>query len=292
MELASALMRTKAVNGVTLEYEVRGAGEPVVLIHAAPLADFFAPLMDQPALGAYRLVRYHRRGYAGSSRTAGRVTINDQSADLAGLLDDLGIEMAHIVGHSYGGLIALQLALDRPDLVGSIVLMEPALRTRAGGPASQDLTRRMAQGFQRYLEGGREGAVEGFLGAVCAPGYRELVERVIPGGWAQGVQDADTFFGIELPELQQWQFGEAEAERITAPTLSVLGANSDPAFSEFDEMLRVWFPQMETVRLPEVDHMLHVQRPDLVATAMAEFLVRRPLTSAKPLQRHCDTTPA
>lgn len=97
-----ALMRTVAVNGVSLDYEAQGAGEPVALIHAAPFADFFAPFMDQPALGGYRLVRYHRRGYAGSSRTAGPVSIIDQAADLAGLLDDLAIEPAHIVGHSYG----------------------------------------------------------------------------------------------------------------------------------------------------------------------------------------------
>lgn len=104
--------------------------------------------------------------------------------------------------------------------------MEPALRIRAGGPASQYLTRRMAQGFQRYREGDREGAVEGFLGAVCAPGYREIVEHVVPGSWSQAMQDADTFFGMELPELQRWQFGEAEAKRIAAPTLSLVGANS------------------------------------------------------------------
>jgi len=93
-----AMMRTAAVNDVTLEYEDRGAGAPVVLIHAAPLADFFAPLMDQPALGAYRLVRYHRRGYAGSGRMAGPVSISDQAADLAGLLGHLDIEMAQYRG--------------------------------------------------------------------------------------------------------------------------------------------------------------------------------------------------
>ncbi len=259
----------------------------MVLIHAAPLADFFAPLIDQPALGAYRFVRYHRRGYAGSSRTGGPVTIKDQATDLAGLLDHLGIEVAHIAGHSYGGLIALQLALDHPSLVGSLVLMEPALRTQAGGPASQDLSRRMAQGFQRYRAGDREGAVEGFLDAVFSPGYRKILDRVIPGGWAQGVEDADTFFGVEIPELQRWQFGEAEAELITAPTLSLVGVNSDPAFFEFDEILRVCFPQLESVRVPDVDHMLHIQRPDLVAAAVAEFLVRHPLTKS---MRHSANT--
>ncbi len=58
-----------AFDAVDLEYDVRGAGEPVVLIHAGVCADFFAPLLEEPALGdRYRLVRYHRAGYAGSGR--------------------------------------------------------------------------------------------------------------------------------------------------------------------------------------------------------------------------------
>jgi pimeloyl-ACP methyl ester carboxylesterase len=176
-----------AVDGVTLEYESRGSGEPVVFIHLSIYADSFAPLMDQPSLARYRLVRYHRRGYAGSTRSAGPATIMDQAADLVGLLDHIGVRRAHIAGHSYGGLIALQLALDRPDLVGSLVLMEPALRVRSGGPASQELSRRMALGFQRYRENDRAGAVDGFLTAVFAPGYRQFLDRVIPGGWEQAV---------------------------------------------------------------------------------------------------------
>ena len=99
-------LRTATTNEVKLEYELGGTGEPVALIHLSLYADSFAPLMDQPALAGYRLLRYHRRGYAGSSRTVGPVTISDQAADLAGLLDDLGIRRAHVVGHSYGGLIA------------------------------------------------------------------------------------------------------------------------------------------------------------------------------------------
>ena len=271
-------MHSVAVDGVSLEYESRGSGEPVVFIHLSIYADSFAPLMDQPSLARYRLVRYHRRGYAGSTRSAGPVTITDQAADLVGLLDHIGVRRAHIAGHSYGGLIALQLALDRPDLVGSLVLMEPALRVRSGGPASQELSRRMALGFQRYRENDRIGAVDGFLTAVFAPGYRQFLDRVIPGGWEQAVHDADMFFGIEVPELQRWQFGAAEAGRITAPVLSLVGSESDPAFSEIEELLRGWLPQLETTRVQGVNHLLHLKRPQVVAETVATFLAQHPLT--------------
>lgn len=68
--------------------------------------------------------------------------------------------------------------------------------------ASQNLTRRMAQGFQHYRQGDLEGAVDGFLIAVFGLGYRQVVERTLPGSCPQAVRDADTFFGIENPELQ------------------------------------------------------------------------------------------
>ena len=54
-------MERALVDGVELEYETRGAGEPVVLAHAGVCADWFAPLTQEPALrDRYRLVRYHR----------------------------------------------------------------------------------------------------------------------------------------------------------------------------------------------------------------------------------------
>jgi hypothetical protein len=60
------------VDGGELEYEVSGAGEPILLIHGSILADAFAPLRAQPALADhYRVIHYHRRGFASSCRHAG-----------------------------------------------------------------------------------------------------------------------------------------------------------------------------------------------------------------------------
>ena len=69
-------MERAIIDGAELEYEVSGTGEPVVFIHEAFIADTFRPLLAEPSLaGRYRLILYHRRGYAGSSRASGPVSV-------------------------------------------------------------------------------------------------------------------------------------------------------------------------------------------------------------------------
>jgi pimeloyl-ACP methyl ester carboxylesterase len=108
-------MEKAHANGVDLEYELTGSGEPVLLISPV-VADGLLPLTKQPVLADhYRLIRYHRRGWAGSTHTSAPTTITDHAADAAALLAHLGVGPAHIVGHSSGAVVALQLALDAPQ---------------------------------------------------------------------------------------------------------------------------------------------------------------------------------
>ncbi|MGH3339957.1 MAG: alpha/beta fold hydrolase, partial [Propionibacteriaceae bacterium] len=102
------------VNGVELEYEVRGTGEPVLLIDML-IADCFVPILTEPSLNRYQLIRYHKRGWVGSTHTPPPVSIADHAADAAALLDHLGVRRAHIAGHSTGASIGAQLALDHPE---------------------------------------------------------------------------------------------------------------------------------------------------------------------------------
>jgi pimeloyl-ACP methyl ester carboxylesterase len=65
-------MDRAGLDGIELEYETQGSGEPVVLIHPGHFADWFTPLLNEPALtDRYRVVSYHRVGCAGSSHIAG-----------------------------------------------------------------------------------------------------------------------------------------------------------------------------------------------------------------------------
>src|SRR5262245_26608799 len=109
-------MQRAALEGVELEYEAYGAGEPVVLIHPGNFCDWFTPLLNEPALtGRYRVVHYHRVGCAGSSRVTGPVSFAQQAAHCRSLMKELGILRAHVVGHSSSANIALQLTLDTPE---------------------------------------------------------------------------------------------------------------------------------------------------------------------------------
>ncbi len=96
-------MERLPVDGVELEYQAGGTGEPVVLVHGGVLADGLSPLASEPALAEHhRVISYRRIGYAGSSPAEGDVEIADQAAHCLALLHHLEVEQAHVVGHSSG----------------------------------------------------------------------------------------------------------------------------------------------------------------------------------------------
>ena len=170
-------MTRASLEGVQLEYELRGGGEPVVLVHAGVFASWYGPLVTEPALASrYRLLSYHRVGYMGSSRIAGPVSLAEQAGHLRALLRHVGIGRAHLVGHSSGGNIALQLALDAPEMVQSLALLEPALVTVVNRSE-------LPRVFERYKAGDKAGAVDSFMLAVTGPAYRAGLERALPGAF-------------------------------------------------------------------------------------------------------------
>jgi pimeloyl-ACP methyl ester carboxylesterase len=117
----------RQVHGADLEVDVRGVGEPALFVQTALTADELLPIARQPVIAdRHQTILYHRRGYAGSSSASAPGSIIRDAKDAAALLDALGIEQAHVVGLSFSGAIALQLASAVPDRVHSLTLIEPA----------------------------------------------------------------------------------------------------------------------------------------------------------------------
>ena len=272
-------MEKANVNGLNLEYEVKGSGEPVLLISTGPIADSPLPLFPEKALAGYRLIRYRQRGLD-RSNGAGPVSFAKHAADAAGLLDHLGVRRAHVAGHSTGALIALQLAVDRPDVVQALALLEPPL---VGAPSAGAFFEKAGPALVAYGSGDRDGAMSKFLSLVCSLDWKtcqEVIEKHIPGGVALAMTNVDNFFGSYLPALQAWQFGPDQAAVISPPMLSVLGTRSEQWFADSHELLHTWFPQVEDCRIEGVAHLLHMQRPEPVARGLAGFFARHPMTDA------------
>src|SRR5262245_29483237 len=118
-------MEKAQINGTVLAYETTGAGEPVLLLHPGFVANSFAALRREPALRSYRLVSFHRRGYGDSAAVQPPLTIEQHAEDCVGLLDFLGIGSAHVVGHSFGANVVLQVARAFSSRVHSLALLEP-----------------------------------------------------------------------------------------------------------------------------------------------------------------------
>jgi pimeloyl-ACP methyl ester carboxylesterase len=247
-------------------------------MHAGVCADFFKPLAEEPALtDRYRLIRYHRVGYAGSGRLAGAVSIAQQAAHCRALMRYLGIERAHVVGHSSSAMMALQLALDTPDAVQTLALLDAA-RPAPSSELQMEFVRAVVRpALQRYRAGDKAGAVDAWMQGTCGADYQAALKQALPDAFDQAVADAETFFGQELPAVQQWSFTQEEASRITQPVLAVLGALSRPIFRERRELLLAWLPNVEPFVLPDATHLLHVENPRGMAEGLATFFARHPL---------------
>ena len=267
-------MQSANVNGVELEYEVLGAGEPVLLIDML-LADCFLPLLSEPVLAdRYQLIRYHKRGWVGSTHTPAPVSIADHAADAAALLDHLGVRRAHIVGHSTGASIAVQVALDHPEAVHTLTLLEP---TMLSVPSGEAFLEQAGPAFEAYASGDHSGAFAMFVSVASGLDWttcRALLEERVPGVVTQSIKDADTFFGIELASLADWAFGVEQAATIHLPVLSVLGAETQPLWVEVAAFLRSSLPYVEECTIDGVGHLLQIQAPEPVARGIAEFLTR------------------
>ncbi len=276
--LSSTMIERFEANGVIIEYQVQGDGEPVLLIPPSVTIDGLGlPLLAQPQLASrYQIIHYHRRGYMGSTLGTDPLSIALEAKDAAILLRHLKVKTAHIAGHSIGGLIGLQLAAEAPDLVHSLALLEPPLRMVPNGQANME--RVFLPVMKAYHSGNKRAAIEIFSDAVFGPNWQATVEQIIPGAVEQAANCAELFFNQEIPAIQAWQFGPQQAAAIRQPVLSVLGTSSTQFefVKEVRLLLHSWFPQAEDLDVPTT-HLLQMQDPKGVAQGLADFFARHPM---------------
>jgi 3-oxoadipate enol-lactonase len=149
------MMQKVNVNGIQLAYDRRGKGTPLVLLHGFPLDhhlwDDMLPLLEN----TFDVILPDLRGFGESTTIDSSYSMDDYASDIAGLLDQLGIQKAAIVGHSMGGYVALALARLYPDrisglgLVSSQLLADPPERKEGRYKSAADVS---ANGIKSVVE--------------------------------------------------------------------------------------------------------------------------------------------
>ena len=263
-------MARVAIDGGHLETVVLGSGDPVVLVPTALTADELLPLAER-LRGRFRVVHYHRRGYAGSSPATPPGSIAQDAGDCARLLAALGVQRVHLLGVSYSAAVALQMAVDHPDLVRTLTLVEPPPVHGPGDApfraASTDLLRdRQARGA--------EAAVDRFLTRMTGPDWRGLLDGVVPGSSAQALRDGETFFDVDVPALLGWPFDASAATRVRCPVLHVAGSEHGPFFDGVGELIHAWLPQTDQVVIAGAGHDVALTHPDALLGVLVPFFTR------------------
>jgi pimeloyl-ACP methyl ester carboxylesterase len=273
-------LHTLQVSDAQIEYtDAGGDGQPLLLIHAGVFADWFVPLACEPALAGHRVIRMVRAGYDGPAPTR-PLSIGDHAAHCAQLLEALNVPSAHVVAHSSGAIIALQLSLDRPDLVRTLTLYEPPLLDPLAAPEDLDLLHAMlgpviGAAVAAVAAGDVSTAFDGFMRAVGAPDYRDVLTAGLgPEGLQRAERKSGYFFTDEVIAANQWPFDHASAAAIRHPVLLVQGGASPPFVHRLTDHLAAMLPNADISTVDGQDHLLPLRAPAALADLAAAFTQR------------------
>lgn len=253
------------LTGANIAYEDVGDGKPIVLAHAYG-ADM--TLWDDqmgPLSRAYRVIRYDARAHGRSSVPTGPYSYDE---DLIGLLDERGIDRAHLVGLSMGGRVVVNTALAHPERVRSLVLLGAAL---GGHPTRADFLPTRDAVVAATRRGDLEMARRLFLEDPLFDGTRRH-----PAAMARvaAIYRRFSFWSwcSDIPELQPEPPAIARLSRIACPALVIVGDLDVPNIREIADILTHEIPGARLVTLPGVGHYAPLEAPDAVNTQILEFL--------------------
>jgi 3-oxoadipate enol-lactonase len=257
---------------IELHVEEHGDGFPLLLIQGLGWSKWGSRAQWPDYALRRRMLAFDNRGTGLSDKPPGPYSIEQLADDAASVLDARGLEQADVYGHSMGGFIALTLALRRPDLVRSLVLVG----TGPGGPDHEPLPQE---------------TLEIWFSVVGLP-LKEAIRRTFPTSFAPGWIDehadeyaewlAARFDPPTPPACWRAQFEAAanytnvgvEVERIDVPTLVVHGERDRVVPVANGRLLAARMPQAELVVLSDQAHVPMLEQPQEFGALICRFLDR------------------
>ena len=254
-----------SANGASIHYAVDGHGPWLTLAH--PLGADLTVWDDLvPEFAAhFRVLRYDSRGHGGSDVPRGPYTVEQLAADATALLSSLEIPRTHFVGVSMGGAVAQQVALDAPERIASLTLIDTT-----AGYDDADATlflQRAATAREHGMKTLADGTLERWLGERFrkrhpeqAERIRAMVARAHPEGFAAACE-ALAAFDVH-----------ARLQEIEAPTLVLVGENDPSTPPAVAQRIASGIAGARLEIVPDAAHLSMVEQKQFVTRALATFL--------------------
>ena len=279
------------INGLpALFYLDKGEGQPVVFVHGA-LEDYRAWSAQVDAFSHdYRVITYSRRcSYPNEIEGAVEQedTVENNVEDLAALIKKLGVAPVHAVGHSYGGFIVAYLAFKHPELVRSLVLVEPAITTLfiqnpnnllqlllllfrhpSFAIAAIGLSMRAQSALNAFQQGDSEKAARLFVEEIQARPH--AFDQLPDYARKMMIDNAKTLFDLKvvLPA-----FDRADTRRVLAPTVIVKGGTSQKTLQDVANALSQSMPHCELITIANAGHFSQIEKPEEFNAITLKFLL-------------------
>ena len=245
---------------MNIAWERHGSGEPLLLIHGLGYARWgWEPVLDGLAR-SFDVILFDNRGIGESDAPPGPYTAAELAADAAQVLDEAGVERAHVLGTSLGGMVAQELALAAPERVDGLVLA----CTTPGGPEAfpmpEQTVKLMTSGatLRQFVEN-----------ALAPEADEEIVERILRHreATAQPIEawSAQAAAGASFDALDR-------IEGIAAPTLVLHGTEDAVVDSRNTTLLALRIPDARVELFPGGGHLFFWEQPERFVEVVTEFL--------------------
>ena len=258
------------VHGLEIAYQRGGEGTPVVLVHGAGDDS----RIWQPQLSAladeFTVVAWDEPGAGRSSDVPSGFGLEDYAACLAGLIEALDLEPVHLLGLSWGGVVALQTYADHPQLVGTLLLADTYAGWK-GSLAADDVRARVA-GVRQMLTapaGDRTAHVPGLFAGDAPRAFAPLLAELAAGARRESLATqlaamAEADLRVLLPQ-------------IAVPTLLVWGEQDLRSPLSVARQFEQAIPDATLVVLPDCGHLSNLEQPARFNEAVRSFCLAHPI---------------